>query len=302
MQSCVNISEDFKPESKLQITVFNDTNEKISGSIIYIYDTKTEYQTAVKTKDYSRATVSATSSLQGEVEIVLKPNTKYYILASYFDSNRSIKLTNIGLSEIINNLPIYTTIFLEMKLKPETANVLFYSNSNTAIPIDIQIIDLSTNIKQEYILDKSYVQSTIPTLNSDNTLRISQDAGNYTYYAKNKNGCVWTGNYTNTPGKIAFINLPKCNSGVVSFFTSIDNLDFLPLTVKINNIQNTGLINNTLESMNCTSDKANAYTEILDKGLYTYLATSADGKCAWTGRFTIKGEDCLIIPLTKCTP
>ena len=299
--ACTKESEDFRPVSEINLLVSNEKFEKVSGATIAIFENISDYENASQSRIYNKAYKVITSNSEGMATFELQPDRQYYIIVTCFDAKRNIRLTNIGTSALIKPLPKRSRIHLEMILYPENGNVIFYTTMLNKVPIDITISEKVSQKFEKFDLSLVYTATSLPTISSEQVLKIQREPGIYTYYARSKSGCVWIGEFKAENAKTILIDLTQCQTGTVSFFTPAVNDSLFPLSIKLNRDEINGQLNASRQTMNCADEKSNSYTTTLKYGLYTYLIKSASGRCVWTGNFTVTDGDCLIIPIEECS-
>ena len=298
---CKREKNDFAPTAELNITVINDLDQIVPGALVTVYNSSTGYEQAVATKNFSSALLSVPASANGISRLVLDPNTRYYFLITYFDASRNLNLSNFGLSGVINPLPTRSKTYIEAKIRPDDANLIFYTTVPGYNPIAINVAASKNYTNKNFTLTGVYTGTNEPNVNSINAVRVTRDPGIYTYYAKSSNGCVWSGSISIERGQQKAIDLNSCNSGLISFYTSVIPDSLLPLKVVINRKDTVGTISARRSSLVCTDDRVNTVTFYTEQGPYDYEVISSTNKCIWTGSFKVNPQDCIIIPINqKC--
>ena len=296
---CAKESNEFRPISEINLYVYDERMQKVNGGSIAFFEQLSDYEYAIETRELIKANKVFYCNEKGEAKFELEPDKNYFMLVSHFDLERNIRLSNVGVSDLIKPLQSRTKIYIKLVIKPENGNIVFYSKDKNKIPLEISIKDLSLNKTDNYILNNTYKLQTSPTVLSDNILKIQYNTGKYLYNAKSEDGCVWIGETSVSNGKTTFIELSSCETGKVSFYTSIVNDTLLPLKISINKGEIIGEIKSTAENISCDDINTNSFSSILKHGKYTYLITSASGRCIWTDTFIID-QPCKIVPIEAC--
>lgn len=300
MAGCKRESTDFADVADVFFTIKNDLQQNVAGARIVVFSSPTDYENAIVTKLNTNATHIVTTDATGQARITLTPQTRYYFIVTYFDVNRNMNLSNIGISGQINPMPRRSNVYAEVVIKPEDGNLIFYSTAPAQLPISITVATSTNQTGRDFTLNAIYTLATPPNVLSNNVVRVLRDPGNYTYYAKSANGCAWTGQVSLKRGEVVLVDLSKCKSGVVSFYTPLANDTLLPMDIFLNRTDNIGQLITTRAFMDCTTDKANSLTTIKNAGSYTYLVRSRSGRCVWTGSFQVREDDCVVIPIDVC--
>jgi len=300
--ACMKEKQDFSPESEIQIIVKNDQEEVINGADIRIYESEEEFHKAINTPElnYESANARAASTASGHAHFKLKPERPYFILITYYDSLRKKMLSNLGISSSINPLPSQSTIYLQMRIKPFDANILFFTTNPIKLPIDIVVSDRN-GIYTNSVLNKVYIGiNSLPGINNTNILVLTRQPGTYAYSAKSADGCVWTGIVTLPLGKTTSVNMSVCKMATITFYTSNVKQELLPLTVILNDVDTLGQITSRQLAYTCGGDATSALVTRRDKGLYNYLIKSRNGTCVWSGSIVANEDDCLVIKVEDC--
>ena len=311
---CAKESDTYKPISKVILTVKDDNGNNVSGARVSVYSKIEDYENAFSTKNFGSNEFFQNGSFtnqNGVVEITFtEPDREYWMLITYRDNGRQLDLSNYGTigndqSGHIKKLPKRSEVKLEVVITPINGNLIFYSTAVNKVPIEIRVARYKSQTGLSiHTLSGIYTGSGIPAIGTLANLSVTRDPGLYTYYAKSADGCVWAGNVNLTKGQVSAIDLSKCNAGSLYFHTPALNAAKLPISVTLNNIDSLGTITSTRDILTCTDADINAPSGTLkvfrNKGLYTYFARTADGKCVWTGSINIVADQCLIVPLLQC--
>lgn len=313
--SCVKESMDFPAVVNLYLIVTDNAGNPINGATVNLYKTETEYLQAVALKSgppagfKSLQTAQATVTQNGNTIIqngyvhldALDPETPYYLLVTYYDNTLQQNLSNIGISGYVNPLPARTSVHATMVIAPDNSNIIFYSTASNQVPIYIEVSATNAFSSKTYLtLTGIYAGLSVPGVNEANTVRAQRDPGTFNYNAKSADGCAWAGSLQVIKGQNVPVDLDKCSSGQISFYTTSVNDTLLPLTVTLNNFDSPGQVTASRASLVCTDDRSNTLTFIRDAGYYSYVVQSASGRCIWTGNFTVQTDDCIIVPLDYC--
>ncbi len=302
LAACMREKQDFSPESEIQIVVKNDGGNIMNGANIRIYDTEDEFHKVINTPDlnYESPNARIGNTAGGHANFKLQPERPYFVLITYYDSLRKKMLSNLGISSTINPLPAQTTIYLQMRIQPFDANILFFTTDLAKLPIQIILSERDGTIS-ESVLNKVYVGvNSIPGINNTNIVAFTRQPGSYVYSAKSADGCVWTGIVKIAIGKTKTVNISVCESADITFYTPNVKEELLPLTVILNDVDTLGQITSRKNSHSCGDDATNTLIARRDKGLYNYLIKSKNGACVWSGSFVAKEDECMVIKVEDC--
>ena len=317
--TCDKVDEKYKPNVTLNITIKDDSGILVNGlganTNIFIFNNGADYLDAFINKSSTRGITlnNFKSAGNGVYEFMLdNPNQNYWIFVTNKDGSRSFNLSNFGISGPLKKLPSRAIVYLELIIRPDDGNLVFYSTATNNMPIEVKLGEFDTtyigNIDTK-IINSSFTGSGMPSLLQDNISSVwfNKNPGKYSYYAKSNDGCVWTGIVNLEKGKTIPIDLSKCPNGKISFYTTTINSALLPLSVTING-QNlapkeVSTLNSVtaITSFNCTaSSSPELLTFTRSAGLYNYFISTADGKCVWTGTLNLATDECKFIKLDQC--
>ncbi|MFL5728833.1 MAG: hypothetical protein ACJ75J_05025, partial [Cytophagaceae bacterium] len=296
INSCKKEGDVFPDSVTITFKIYDDQDLLITGAKISIYDSYQAYLNGVAANNIGFAIDSALSSPGGST-FVLQPKTDYWILVTYDDVVRTLKLSNTSLSAQLDKLDKSSVINAIIRIVPNTCNISFWTDASNPVPIEV----IFNNIDDT-------VYNTMPSAplapGNTNSLNFSVQPGTYSYYAKGPRNCLWTGAVTVGGGAFRTIQLNTCNTGQITFYTTQPNTlgTTYPISVVLDNLDNAGLVPSAVASPYiCGSPlDPNALTVFRDPNTYTYVAKTADGRCTWTGSFTLAPNGCVSIPLPLC--
>jgi hypothetical protein len=300
--SCVSEKQDFSPESEVQLVVKTDKGVVINGADIRIFESEETFLTAINTPglDKINSTARIESTKNGKAVFQLRPERPYLLLITYYDIERKMLYSNLGISSYINPLPSTTILYVQMKIKPYQGHVLFYTKDASKLPISISLSN-KTDANNNIILNKVYTgEAAKPSLQDSNILAFKRQPGSYTYSATSNDGCVWTGIINVAIDETSKIEITQCEKAYLTFFTPDVKDELLPLTVILNDIDTLGLITSRKPEFSCGDDITNTLSALRNKGLYNYLIKSKNGYCVWTGTINVKENDCKVVKVEKC--
>lgn len=274
------------------MAIANDTFMP-SGAKIYLFTTQADYAASYAALKPINA-LDSTVSAEGKATVNVDPTKNYYLMVMYKDENRKFTFINDTIySNVISDLPRNTDITVRVPLFATDGLLAFWTSSPSALPITIQLNG------QEYVLDRVNTNPNLNVLNPD-ILLVNRRAGVYKFYAKTDKGCVWTGEAVLGRSRVISIEYGPCKVGKLIFWTTNVNVSRLPITVVLNNDDTIGSVNNTTPNYTCGGSEANTLSLYKEVGSYTYLATSADNQCIWTGRIAVSEDGCTNIHLKEC--
>jgi len=303
--ACKKEEQNFIVNPTINFTVIDENSNTVTGANISVYENVVDYANAISTKNYgANRFTTATSDQDGKASIELRAGKEFYILITKFDNVRFANLSNISLGGYIagEDLKERQTLFLRVTITPDDGNIIFYTTVPNKLPINISVSAISTTNASLHTLTGVYGFSNAPTAQNQNTITLYRDPGRYRYYAKSTDGCVWADTINVVKGEVRLVNLSKCESGTISFYTTAINDTLLPLTVKLNEVDTIGNITASRLPFTCADSKTNALTVTRYKGLYNYFISSRSGKCSWTGSVILASDDCIIVPISLCEP
>jgi hypothetical protein len=299
--TCDKVDEKYKANVKLNITIKDDLGNLVTGlgtNDIFMLLSSNDYLDAFVQKTSSKGVLlnSFTPLGNGVYEFILDdPNLNYWIFINHKDVTRNFNLSNFGISGPLKKLPSRAIIYLELVIRPDDGNLVFYSTATNKMPIEVQVGLYDTifiNNLESKTINNTFSGTGIPDYQLENGISsvwFNRDPGKYSYYAKSNDGCVWTGTVVLEKGKSVPIDLSKCPSGKMSFYTTTVNSSILPIIVTINGQNLSPKEVNTLSgitvitSFDCsTTQNTGILTFIRSAGTYSYFASTVDGKCVWT--------------------
>ncbi|MDX2196582.1 MAG: hypothetical protein NW207_09210 [Cytophagales bacterium] len=313
--SCQDI-QNIPPEVTINLFVRNEFGHALLGATVYVFNNPTSYETKNISTAYRTATTQIATNGDTVATIVLSAETEYWVYTTYRDPLRQLTLTNYSVNNgkyngYLKRLSKRTNIDLRLIVRPEDANIIFYSTATNKLPIEISVGNFSRKGGiTTHTLSALFSLSRQPTvLDVSSTALVSQkQPGRYSYYAKSADGCVWQGDVNVTRGQSIPIDLTKCNTGTISFYTDATHSLHTPIKIHFNDQNITGevlSITGTLATApTCTSlataASGTTATFVRNPGLHSYIAYTKDSTCVWTGNVSLTVDQCVIIPLTKC--
>lgn len=302
--SCVRKGDEFTKDPIINFTVYDDGGNVVTGARISVYGTDVDYANAVQTKNYAvNRLITGTSDNDGKVSLSFSAAAEYYVLVSYFDNTRFLNLSNITSGGYLDgrDLSKGQVLSLSVTIVPDDGNIIFYTTNSNKLPIEISVSPFATTNATNYTLAGIYTLGSSPKPQNPNTVSVYESPGTYKYYAKSTDGCVWSDTISVQKGEIRLVNLSKCESATLSFYTIAANDSLLPLSVVVNNRDTIGFVNASRLAYNCVDvDKTNVLIAAVSSGFYTYVVQSKSGRCVWTGSETLVTDDCVVIPISVC--
>jgi len=296
INSCKKESEVFPDDVTITFKVYDDRDSLISGAKISIYDSYQSYLSGVASQNVGFSVDSAISS-PGGATFLLKAQTDYWILTTYHDLTRVLKLSNVSISSQLDKLEKSSVIHAKIKIAPSGANISFWSDGTNTVPIKVIFNSLTDSL-----VSAISVAPLVP--GNPGALNFSVPAGTYSYYAKGPKNCLWTGSVKVANGGFKAIQLTTCNTGQITFYTTQSTTvpNTYPITVVLDNLDNAGQITTpSASAYTCGSPlDPNALNIYRDPNTYTYVAHTADQRCIWTGTFTLSANGCVNIQLPLC--
>ncbi|MDX2188965.1 MAG: hypothetical protein SFY32_03805 [Bacteroidota bacterium] len=288
-------NEDLPKTKSVRITlnIRDDVGNKLTNAKVYLLATLRDYELAAGNFTGKYA-IDSTVSTNGVAVVNLNSNTSYWLYIQYNDEVRKLIFTNEGYSNAINDLPKNIDISVDVKLIPTSANVGFWSASDNVFPIQVVMIEDTLLLQSP--------RNTAPTVASDpNIVYKTIQKGTHTYYAKNALGCAWTGKFKVKSGDFLPIKLEACELGTVVFWTRTKTSTLFPISITLNEIESMPVLQTAINSdYTCGDALTGTSNEKKMAGTYSYLALSADKKCAWQGTFVIKKDTCVSVQLKPC--
>jgi hypothetical protein len=291
--SCKKESDVYPDEATIIFQVNDDLGMRIYGANVYLFDNYQAYLNGVG-NNTSSAIDSAMSASSG-VSFKLEAGKNYWVLVTFFDPVRLLKLSNVGSSAQLDKLTKGSVVNATIFIGPNNANVSFWSDNSNLFPIAIHF-----NGQIDSLYNPLSFAPTVPT--DTNAMNYNVAKGTYPYYAVGKNGCVWAGSLKLSNGTFAPVQFNTCNSGIVHFYTpQTSRPSIFPSTVVLDIFDNAGTVNGPMTTYSCTSGpSANVLSISRPAGTYTYAIRTADSACTFTGSFTITPNSCQLIQLPTC--
>jgi len=301
--ACKKEENNFNVNPIINITVVDEQGTTVSGATISVYENDIDYATAILTRNFSASRfTSAISDANGKANVQLIAGKEFYILVTTFDNVRFLNLSNISLGGYIsgNDLKQRQTLFLRVSVTPDDGNIIFYTTATNKLPIIINLSNTISSNATQHTLTGVYGFTDVPTVKNLNTVSLYRDQGTYRYFAKSADGCIWVDTLTVIKGEIKLVNLSKCESGTISFYSSAVNDTLMPISVRINTVDSIGSISNSLAAYTCANLNNSALTVVRYKGLYNYFIKSRSGRCVWTGTVSLTADACVVVPIEVC--
>jgi hypothetical protein len=294
--SCKKESDVFPDDVTITFKVYDDQDSLITGAKISIYDNFQAYLNGVAAQNTGFSIDSAISSPTGST-FILKPKTDYWILVTYDDLARVVKLSNVNISSQLDQLDKSEVISAIIRIAPSNGNISFWSDATNTVPIEVIFNSIS---------DTLYTTMTAAPASPGNTnaLNFTVQPGIYSYYAKGPKNCLWTGSVKITNGEFQAIQLNTCTTGQITFYTTQSTAipGTYPISVVLDNLDNAGSLSTPVASPYICGSAldGNALNIYRDPNTYTYVAQTADKRCTWTGSFTLVANGCVSIGLPLC--
>jgi hypothetical protein len=298
INSCKKESDFFPDNVSINFKVYDERDSLVTGAKISIYDSYQSYLSGVASLNMGFSIDSAISS-PGGATFSLKAQTDYWILTTYDDPVRLLKLSNITISSQLDKMEKSSKVNARIKIAPSNSNIAFWTDATNPVPITVIFNSLTDSIV-------SPIASAPIAPSSPGALNFSVQAGTYSYYAKGPRNCLWTGSVKVGNGGFKAVQLSTCNTGQITFYTPQSTAIPNTYPIKIvldNNTANPGFISNpaTTSPYLCGSAlDPNALNIYTDPNTYTYVAQTADQRCTWTGTFTLPANGCISIQLPLC--
>jgi hypothetical protein len=294
--SCKKESDVFPDDVSITFKVYDDNDSLVTGAKISIYDNFQSYLNGVASQNTGFSIDSGISQAAGTT-FNLKAQTDYWVYVSFDDPVRLLKMSNANISSQLDKFLKSEVINARIKIAPSNANISFWSDLSNQVPITVIFNSITNTL--------SNTMASAPAgPGNPNALTFSVQPGTYSYYAKGPKNCLWTGQVKIANGAFKAIQLPTCNTGQITFYTTqaatIPNT--FPIKIVLDNLDNAGLIS-TPSSSAYTCGSAldpNALNVYRDPNTYTYVAQTADQRCTWTGTFTLSANGCMSIALPLC--
>jgi hypothetical protein len=291
--SCKKESDIFPEHVTIIFMVNDDLGVRINGAKIYIFDSYQAYLNGVN----NNTTSAIDSGLSASAGAIFKLEAKkdYWVLATYYDATRLLKLSNVGSSAQLDKFTKGSVINATIFIGPNNANVSFWSDNTNIFPIAVHF-----NGQVDSLYNPLGSAPAAP--NNTNAINHSMSVGKYPYYAVGKNGCVWAGSLNLSNGSFTPVQFNTCNSGIVHFYTpQTTHATMFPGTVVLDVFDNAGTINGPTSIFTCTSGpNSNVLSVSRPAGTYNYVVRTADSACTFTGTFTITPNSCQVIQLPIC--
>ncbi len=296
--SCETTTEIIYPSTDLELTILDDRGVIIQGAEVKMFDQKEMYERAKNEGAVGLEISIDLTDAEGKVVYTdLNHELDYYFFINYRDRSKFLDFQNFNTQFQLSNLAIGSKTSATITLAKADNVVGWYTLDENNQQLPITIFLEGDSIGQ--VLET--VQTEPDNPNSSGTLSFRVKSGVTTWRALSVNGCVWSGAF-NIRGTDAFTiqKLDYCASGSISFWTGPENADKLPITVVIESVDNFGQIFQTLESAPLGCFAAGTLSGSRERGVYKYVATSADGSCAWTGEFDTSQSACVIVEFEPC--
>jgi hypothetical protein len=292
INSCKKESNFFPDDVTIIFKVYDDRDSLVSGAKISVYDSYQAYQSGVLAQNIGFSIDSSISNPGGS-KFTLKAKTDYWILATYNDPVRSLKLSNVTISSQLDQQDKGTEINAKIKIVPSNANISFWTDGTNQVPITVYFNSLTANI--------SGTLTFAPTApGNPNAVNFNVLPGTYSYYAKGQRNCLWTGSVKVANGSFSAVKLNTCNTGQITFFNTntVAPAGTFPISVVLDNLDNAGQITTATPAYTCgMALDPNALNIYRDPNTYTYVAQTADKSSTWTGTFTLTANGCVNIQL-----
>ncbi|MCS6823783.1 MAG: hypothetical protein NZ529_05765 [Cytophagaceae bacterium] len=285
------VGEKFDDRVLYKISVVDESGNPVIGAKIGLYDASDKYENGVinnNTVGYVQQIISRGNP--NEDTLLVEPNTDYWLLVTYYDSTKAIKLSNESKGSKLNKFDKSTIVEFKVVLSATESNITFWTPTKTNVPITIKI-----NNQTKILTDSSQNPPTSPySPPPPHTQTFSLPAGEYTYQASSPStGCAWAGKISIINGQFYEIQIPTCQRAIVPFFipvsTSIGSSGY-PVRIFIdNNSVPVGTIDSTVNTIpvGCgLPAPAHVFYAYLEPGTHTYRAVTANNNCVWTNNFT----------------
>ncbi|MFN5168403.1 MAG: hypothetical protein ACK5DD_02155 [Cyclobacteriaceae bacterium] len=295
--ACESSTDIIYQPTELTLTVLDDRSLPVKGAQILLFTNEDDLNAFKQSGDLSQQQPVLTNDVGQVVFPDLDEQLRYYFFATYRDRTRFVDLENYNSSFaypgfLIKGSKTRATIQLE---RADNV-VVFYSltQNQTQLPIDI-FLDGDSVGRINQVIDQP---PSSPNVSGTVSFRLRD--GKTNWYSKSKLGCLWSGQFNlGATDNFTLQEFASCESGAITFWAENGNLTgVLPIRVTLNDKDNFGnLINESTSVIACFSDGLSGSREV---GFYTYIATSANGQCTWTGSFTVTKGECSIVKLDKC--
>jgi hypothetical protein len=283
--------------TQLVLTVLDDRSAKVKGAQVLIFDNEEELNDFKKKGDIAKQKPVLTDDNGQVVFTDLDEKLRYYFFVTYRDRSRFVDLENYNKAFAYPGFLIKgSSTRASIQLEPADNVVVFYSldTNFTQLPLTIYLDGDSVGIVSQILSQPP----SSPNVSGTLSFRLRDGVTNW--YGQSTLGCLWTGQFTlGTDDNFTLQELGTCESGAITFWTSDLNTDLLPIKVNLND----GDLFGNLTNISGTPDKCyttQGLSGSREKGTYTYVATSANGLCTWTGSLTVSKGGCTQIELEKC--
>ncbi len=274
-------------------------DEPVTDAKLYLFETKEEFDNS-KTTSTTKTAKDSTTSKEGRAILNIDPNKTYYLLVLYQDQKRKILWRNDDYSPNIEKLPKNIDVTVDMDLTAINGNVGFYTPPGDSIsPVTIQIEreGASYELKDGRAGEPQYATDPGMILVNQTT------PGIYKYYAKNEEGCIWSGSYKLRLDSFSKVLLLPCQTGPIVFYTQNqdENKDLFPITITLNENEEAGILSkNRTGTYTCGGEETDILKTSREPGTYTYYAESRNKDCVWTGSIEVTTGACKIVILPVC--
>ena len=291
--SC-KVKEGFSPKLVAVKFIITDPQDQlITGARVYLFNNQQDLEKTIAFKSAFGA-VDSTVSTNGNASIEVDPEKQYYVWIVYRDQTRRITFTNNNYSYILSDLRRNIDITVRVKLTAVDGTIGFWTKDTTSLPIEIVFDNETSNLTLP--LPEAPASAFVPgiALYEKNEARLK-------YYAKNTKGCVWTGTVAVKKGEFTPVELVACDNGEVIFWTRNQNNNLLPIQIVINGNENIGDLSFSQDTpFACGDPITNVLQMYKEPGTYTYVASTSNGPCVWTGSFTVVKNQCTVVELKVC--
>lgn len=298
-----NKNEQLPSFTSFDMRIKDDNNNLVTGATLLIFDNYNDYLNCLNSTDYSitSGAVATGITVNGKVLIDSLPSKKDYWMLAYIPNNQLLPGFSIYYdnSEGTNTVPFKpensTAIQGTIILRPIEGVLTFWtkypevtSNTIKVVVGDDQLANLSVN--------QPFNARPAPSI----PYSVKMRKGTYKYYGLSSQFCTWTGDVNVVSGTSSFVELPICEAGAVSFYSSLNSSAVFPIEVTLG----LGIKKDTIFGPSsvggCGISSANVKNINLPLGKYSYFAKSLSSNCAWSGEVNILNNSCLQIDLKKC--
>jgi hypothetical protein len=259
------------PGTSIDLQVVDKTGDQVVGADVFLFEDLASFQKfssdPINNGGYVQKT---TTNLEGYAFFSnLKQINSYHFFVRKDNVNNV--LGNYKMNILLDDNTNYKIkIVLQAVF---SKRIKFFSTASSLIgnPLDIYLAYNGNPLTQTNTIGKI---SSPGDLDDNSIFYTPTTEGQYTFYVKNTNGCVWTKTLAITAAVSDYkVELAPCGEAMYTFNRGNNTQE---IKVYLNN--------ETMPIISLASGEPYKFTR--PSGSYTYKAESADGKCSWIGTIT----------------